>query len=160
MNSPSSQYLSHRFINHFRSAVCLNCHRSQKPNDEHLLQERVCKRACSAGHMTMGTPPTPRARNLPSIHRPSNESSDPLLSVSSVWSFHRCALGFPAIKCYVVTDEHPLSLSQPFPLPLRLPGQGTVRTNQMYCQATPNTLSIHIFIITQPKSHPINEWKV
>lgn len=56
MNSPCCQHLSHRLVDHFGSAVCFNCHRSQKPNYEHLLQKRICKRAFSAQDHTQVLP--------------------------------------------------------------------------------------------------------
>lgn len=52
VNSPSGQYLSHRFINHFGSVVCFNCHGSQKPNYKHLLQKGICKTAFSTQEHT------------------------------------------------------------------------------------------------------------
>lgn len=44
VNGTSSQHLSHSFINHLTCLIWLNSHRSQKPDDEHLLQEWIWKR--------------------------------------------------------------------------------------------------------------------
>lgn len=52
VNSPSGQYLPHRFINHFGRVVCFNCHGSQKPNYKHLLQKGICKTAFSTQEHT------------------------------------------------------------------------------------------------------------
>lgn len=56
MNSPCRQHLSHRFVNHFGGVVCFNCHWPQKPNQEHLLQKRICKTAFSAQDHTCVLP--------------------------------------------------------------------------------------------------------
>lgn len=109
VNSSSSQYLSHCLINHFSRAVCLNCHWSQKPNDEHLLQKRVCKRTrCTQHRMNTGT-----GEDLGWLSTsPVLQKLWPLTVCICLWSFNRLTLVFPATKCWVVTDEHPVTQSQ------------------------------------------------